>query len=1190
MNAAASERDPFDAVAEDFLSRWRAGEKPSVLEYVERYPALANQIRELFPALVLLERHPPAAKSGSATTETCHGPAVPEELGEYRLLREVGRGGMGVVYEAVQVSLQRHVALKVLPLHRLRGPEHLERFRREARIAAGLHHTNIVPVFGVGEHEGIHYYAMQFIRGQGIDEVLREVIALRKERGDTSTTPPTRTNRAGTIAASLIIGHFADQCQTADFSLADPDPAKKDAALCSSSTLWPSPLALSSGSERGLATPSHWHYSRSVAEVGLQVAEALAYAHRQGVLHRDIKPSNLLLDLAGRVWITDFGLAKAEDSEDLTEPDQLVGTIRYMAPERFGGQVDMGSDLYGLGATLYEMLALRAAFEGPNRAEVMERVLHSEPVPPRKLDGRIPRDLETIVLKAMAKEPAHRYASAERMASDLRSFLGDRPIQARRPSLWEQSVRWCRRNPAVAALSAVLAIVLAASMAGAVLKNAQLSTALSESEVANQQASAANKQASAKLWESLRDRARAMRMSRHVGQRLEALRSIAEAIRLPLPPGHSLDELRTEAVAALALPDIEVEREWPGGLTPGIVNVAFDGNLEKYARLAEDGTVTIRRVADDSPEASWKEAGAGVFAAGKSQLRISRDGQYIACWNARSGRLTVRRLIGQDQELCHVGDKVEAQDAATFNCDATKLAYVMTDGRIALVELPSGKARYLPAAGSMQGNFRFSPDGRRFAIRVSRQGKDWIEIRDLAMGKVEISLPHEAWASPAWHPGGQMLATRGWDLKIRLWDVQSAGIVRILEGHKNQGITADFDSTGRLLLSNDWSGILRLWEVSSGRQLLSFPAAGSNYVSLSPQNRLPALDVEDHRMIQLLRLHGNRAYQTIPEDGLPLAQPGGQLLAISSNLRPPAFLDVATGREVARFPISDCTALHWESSGALLTGSRSGLFRWPLHPAPSSSAVARSPDHATNAGLGESVQYRLGPPERLLSSAAQGRWGFSADGQTIAVPSHNQGALVLHRGPPRRIVRLKPQQDISQCAVSPDGHWVVTGSQENADGLGIRIWEAATGRLVKALPLLGRWKMTFSPDGRWLLTTASGCRLWHVGTWTEGLVVGGPAGCFSPDSCLLAVQDAAGAIRLVSTQTGALVVRLESPEQAPLEPQCFTADGTQLIATGADTGSLHIWDLRELRRGLAELGLDWDEPPSCSQAGRVIPP
>jgi eukaryotic-like serine/threonine-protein kinase len=463
MNPAISERDPFDALAEEFLARWRGGSKPSVEEYVQRYPDLADQIRELFPALVLMEKHRP---DRTAAAEPGPGPIMPEELGEYALVREVGRGGMGVVYEAVQVSLQRHVALKVLPPHRLRGPEHLERFRREARIAAGLHHTNIVPVFGVGEHEGIHYYAMQFIRGRGLDQVLREVIALRKERGDGAGLPTTHLDQAAAIATSLVEGRFADPSALAPGSAPEAEAVRPDGSGRPCGAGAGAGLVRSSSSDGGLTTPSRWQYARSVAEVGLQVAEALDHAHRQGVLHRDIKPSNLLLDLTGRVWVTDFGLAKAEDSDDLTEPDQLVGTMRYLAPERLSGKADAGSDIYSLGATLYEMLALRPAFDGIQRAQLMDRVLHAEPEPLRKIDQRIPRDLETIVVKAMAKEPGRRYCSADRLAADLRLFLADQPIQARRPSLAEVTWRWCRRNPAVAGLSAGLALALLVLTAG----------------------------------------------------------------------------------------------------------------------------------------------------------------------------------------------------------------------------------------------------------------------------------------------------------------------------------------------------------------------------------------------------------------------------------------------------------------------------------------------------------------------------------------------------------------------------------------------------------------------------------------------------------------------------------------------------------------------------------------------------
>src|SRR5262249_14165505 len=262
-------------------------------------------------------------------------------------LREVARGGMGIVYEAVQESLGRHVALKVLPPHGLVDAKHLERFRREARAAARLHHTNIVPVFGVGEHEGIHYYAMQFIQGQGLNAVLQEL----KGRRQQGTAPGAEQGQgpatlAASVAQGLLTGQFASQVANG----CEAGSSGGDAVAESTrGTRGRCPDASeAAGIESGLTTQTETQYPRSVAQVGVQVADALAYAHQQGILHRDIKPSNLLLDTHGVVWLTDFGLAKAEDADELTSPGDIVGTLRYMAPERFGGQADARSDVYSL--------------------------------------------------------------------------------------------------------------------------------------------------------------------------------------------------------------------------------------------------------------------------------------------------------------------------------------------------------------------------------------------------------------------------------------------------------------------------------------------------------------------------------------------------------------------------------------------------------------------------------------------------------------------------------------------------------------------------------------------------------------------------------------------------------------------------------------------------------------------------
>jgi serine/threonine protein kinase/formylglycine-generating enzyme required for sulfatase activity/tetratricopeptide (TPR) repeat protein len=466
----------LDQLADEFAARYRRGERPSVQEYAARYPDLAEAIRELFPALVEMEqiKEEPAA-SGLAPT-----PVALQQLGDYRILREVGHGGMGIVYEAEQLSLGRHVALKVLPRKMLLDARHKRRFEREAKAAAKLHHTNIVPVFGVGEHDGLPYYAMQFIQGLGLDEVLDELKALRGPGGKlqplSSRSSPTDSvgKRPGAevsvedVARSLLTGRFqADPEPTgtaaAEQRVAEPcspplaGRLSETAALSASSVVLPG----QSGTGRKAQTtkPTYW---QSVANIGTQVADALEYAHRQGILHRDIKPSNLLLDTRGTVWVTDFGLAKADDHENLTQTGDILGTLRYMPPEAFEGRTDARGDVYALGLTLYELLAFRPAFEEKDRPRLIKQVTTTEPPRLSKLNPEVPRDLETIVHKAIDRDPAHRYQTAEDLAADLQRFLDDEPIRARRLSPPERFLRWARRNKRLAALCTLSVLLLIA--------------------------------------------------------------------------------------------------------------------------------------------------------------------------------------------------------------------------------------------------------------------------------------------------------------------------------------------------------------------------------------------------------------------------------------------------------------------------------------------------------------------------------------------------------------------------------------------------------------------------------------------------------------------------------------------------------------------------------------------------------
>jgi serine/threonine protein kinase/tetratricopeptide (TPR) repeat protein len=459
-----SAADVVGDLAESFLERYRRGERPSVEEYAKDHPELAGEIRRLFPALLMMEDIRP--ESDDLSGNLAAGGTTLERLGDYRILREIGRGGMGVVYEAEQESLGRRVALKVLAAYGLRHPKQLLRFHREARAAARLHHTNIVPVFGVGESEGQHYYVMQFISGLGLDAVLEEIKQLRGHGPEELAPAPPEAACAlstASVARSLMSGRLASApAQDSPNLTAIPDTATHPPfPAAPSSVVLPGQSRGSSSSDAGS------QYARSVAMIGVQVAEALDYAHRQGTLHRDIKPSNLLLDGQGTVWVADFGLAKAADSDDLTHTGDIVGTVRYMAPERFEGRCDARSDVYALGLTLYELLARRPAFDKSERAELIRQVTHEEPARLRALDTTIPRDLETVVHKAIEREPARRYGDAGALAADLRRFVEGRAIRARRVSPVEHAWRWCRGNPAVAALGAAVLVLGGLSVAGA---------------------------------------------------------------------------------------------------------------------------------------------------------------------------------------------------------------------------------------------------------------------------------------------------------------------------------------------------------------------------------------------------------------------------------------------------------------------------------------------------------------------------------------------------------------------------------------------------------------------------------------------------------------------------------------------------------------------------------------------------
>ena len=405
----------------EYESGLLTGRRPDREELLARYPGLGQDLLDGLDGLDFLHHAGSQFTSaqGLASVATRELATVPGggfgTLGDFQLIREIGRGGMGVVYEAEQISLGRKVALKVLPFAATLDSRQFRRFENEARAAAQLHHPHIVPVYAVGCERGVHYYAMQLIEGRALSEW---IATLRQQ----------------------------------------PRPAPPAAETARQGDHW-----TAAGTE-------HRGYFRAVARLGAQAADALEYAHQMGVVHRDIKPANLLLDGRDHLWVTDFGLARMQTHPGMTAPGDLVGTLRYMSPEQARGDpaIDPRSDVYALGATLYELATLHPMVDATDRQACLRQVLDDDPLPPSRINTALPPELEIIISKATAKSPGDRYSSAAMLADDLRRYLDDRPILARRPTLRDRANRWARRHRrslgvAVAILAAAVPILAAAT-------------------------------------------------------------------------------------------------------------------------------------------------------------------------------------------------------------------------------------------------------------------------------------------------------------------------------------------------------------------------------------------------------------------------------------------------------------------------------------------------------------------------------------------------------------------------------------------------------------------------------------------------------------------------------------------------------------------------------------------------------
>jgi WD40 repeat protein len=1065
------------------------------------------------------------------------------------LIEEIGRGGMGVVYRARQVSLNRIVALKMILTGQLANDDDVRRFQGEAEAAAKLDHPGIVPVYEVGEQERQHYFSMGFVEGQSLARKL----------------------------------------------------------------------------DQGLLPP------REAAALIRKVAEAVAYAHVAGVIHRDLKPANILLDKHDQPRLTDFGLAKRIQGEpgasapgSLTATGQILGTPSYMPPEQASGQRGAAgplSDVYSLGAVLYCMLTGRPPFQAANAFDTLMQVLEREPVSPRQLNAAVPRDLETICLKCLAKEPHKRYPSAQDLAADLDRFLSGQPIWARPARAWERTVKWARRRPAAAALAVVSGLAVVILTVAGIWFTITVDEARRRAERGEADARSQQELTAGALHQVEQERdAKEKALGRIDGMRLTAQSEVVRQAN----PGLAL------------LLAVEGAERAPGLLANNALLSAMDECREEKTLVGHEGEVFCASFSRD----------------GRRVLTGSADGT-ARIWDAATGReLLVLRdeafFVGRRGNAHGMGDPIPVR-IARFSPDGRRVLTVSTRGGSSGISAPdlwktqaptarlwdaaSGKliARWQPALPP-RGDYSlvsplevgFSPDSRRLALTFGLYPDGFPTIHDADTGKEMAVLKGHRLPVVAvvFSPDSRTIATASLDETACLWEAETGKLLHTLKGHPCGVVSASFSPDGaRLLTLGDGvkhrfhpggSGgstnadtleevACRIWDTATGKETeakLKWPRGAKASIRLAAFSRdgwrivtggaLSTMNVGD-ALVTFAVWDASTGQILVTFDGDPEQQrhiasaafsPDGKYVLSSLSEwrglmtegdRIATVWDAATGREVLAFRGHTDTlhAVAFDSSGErVVTASKDGTVRlWDatlLRPGRDAwrdrwqrvSSVTLSPDgrrlfisHGGTEGVstpgGRLIDTSTGQELALLSLFAL-KAGFSQDGDKLFVAGMYPGPSAAHfldpasgkelttiEGPPqpwrimgyspdlrlglirfanefgvedgsatvwdtrtgKTVAELKGHTERLYTAVfSPDGRRVVTLSQDKT----CRVWDTATGKELFQLHAQEVWWATFLPDGHQILAFSAGVedgfrgRVFDADTGKERLTLARP--------------------------------------------------------------------------------------------------
>jgi WD40 repeat protein len=1031
----------------------------------------------------------------SQRTDTPIADTSAQRFGDYELLEKIAEGGMGVVYRARQLSLNRLVAVKMIQPGRVGSPEMVLRFRAEAEAAASLHHPNIVAIHETGECEGQHYFSMDYIEGQNLAEAVRE----------------------------------------------GPLPSARAAQLVA------------------------------------KIAAAVHYAHQHKILHRDLKPSNVLLDEAGEPRVTDFGLARRLGGDSsLTLTGQVFGSPRFMPPEQASGRraaVGVHSDVYGLGAILYYLLTARPPFVGETMETTLAQVLEREPVSPRLLNASVPRDLETICLKCLEKEPARRYASAQAVADELGRFLRKEPILARPVSRPEKVWRWCRRKPALATALGAVVLVAAVGFAGIVT---QLRRAKASELFARQNAYAADMNLAQRALEANDVRLAVSLLNKH--------RPADSSLATRHSSGATdLRNWEWRYLWQLCQPDESVRLQTNSG-SIGQVAISHDGKV----MAAQTGADKI---------ALWD------LTAKRQMAELPSSGSIgILALSPKGGRLAVSTRKVQGVTTVEVWDVPARKIRSTLNLrspvrslafspDETLLASFDNKGTVAVVDWAANHTLtnlfVPPPRHGYAGVVDFSPDGSRLAI-----GEDYGRIRILnwrmrtmvamtnltqmgeGVGALAFSPssellatgfgnagtirlwdarsgePRGQWANPAgtiralaFTPDGQRLASAGRDRTVRIWSVADQVELRCLRGHESEGMALAFLPDGKTLASGCSESTVCFWESTASHR----PLTHTNLVISIGLDSLSHLDAKNYAREELapevVRRFGfaftpdGRSFITSAPDGslglwdtrsvqrkenLPTLgsnnwgvalSPDGHWLAVGNASGKINLWDWRERRPVTNF------ALPFEYFGRLHF-SRSGQFLWAIvifNDRTTHCKTWRTADWQevplTGIEVTEILWVDFSPDDRLLASGylngevklwdfpygqhqttftdhQKTAWTvvFSPDGRMLASTSWDSTVALRDLFVHREVATLRGHSSqVWGAAFSPDGRRLATGGTDAREA--VKLWDLATQRELLSLQGEGEYfdLVAFSPEGSTLMATSFDgiAHLWRAPSWAE---------------------------------------------------------------------------------------------------------